>query len=502
MDHDRLIPIPGTHRLTWPGTTRADDISSDADILLTAWLRPRVGGELDVALAHTLAMTAPAARTYQDRGELLRRTTCDPEDVETLRAYCRPFGVEIVETHWRSVVLRGSIPELIKAFGATVAIYEAPDKRRFRHRSESLHAPSAIAQMLRGPFGIHQWPRSRPLGALHGETVPLTGSQIAQRYQFPDADGSGQTVGILQLRGTFQPDDFTKCMHFQGVTATMPVVKRVDNAELTHGIVTEKDVESAIDTQIVGALAPGAQIVIYDAPDDERGVLDAIRTAIFDEEYSPSILSISFGFPEHLWTPVALSVLDELFIAAALLGISVFCAAGDNGAELDYDGKPHVLAPASSPFAQACGGTQLGADSSEVAWDKSGGGFSERSGVPAWQDVAKAAADAYGAAPGRGVPDFSAQVRPGYTVFLEGRLFAMGGTSAVAPAWSALTARLNQRLGHRIGFFAPLLYACTSNKPLRDITQGGNDHYQAAAGWSPCTGLGVPVGEALERALQ
>ncbi len=316
------------------------------------------------------------------------QTTSDPNDVDLLRRYCEKFGIEIVGTHWRSVVLRAPLEKSIGAFGAKAETYETPDKRRFRHRSESLHAPSEIAAILRGPFGIHQWPRSHAIGALHGEKTPLSAKEVAERYQFPDADGSGQTVGILQLRGTFKSDDFTTCMRAQGVAAKLPVVKRVDDAELTHGIETAKDVESAIDTQIIGALAPGAQIVVYAAPDDERGVLDAIRTALFDDERRPSILSISFGFPEQLWTPVALMILDELFTAAALLGVSIFCASGDNGAEMDYDGKPHVLAPASSAFAHACGATEIQADTAagqEVTWQKSGGGFSERFSVPPWQ---------------------------------------------------------------------------------------------------------------------
>ncbi len=276
------------------------------------------------------------------------------------------MGIDVVETHWRSVTLSGPISKLVEVFGATASIYELPDKRRFRHRSRSLHAPSEIAAMLRGPFGIHQWPRSRAIGTLQGHTTPLSSRDVATRYEFPDADGSGQTVGIVQLRGTFKPSDFAQCMAAQGVTAKLPIVKRVDNAELAHVEETEKDVESAIDSQIVGQLAPGARIVVYAAPDDERGVLDAVRAALFDDENRPSILSISFGFPEQLWTPVALTILDDLFTAAALLGVSVFCAAGDNGAELDAAGKPHVLAPASSRFAHACGGTQLIANGNEI----------------------------------------------------------------------------------------------------------------------------------------
>ena len=503
MPQANLAAIPGTHRNAWPGTTPAADLDSDAHVLLTAWLRPQRGGELDVERARTLGATRPGQRTYTDRAELEQQTAADPKDVDLLRRYCEKFGIEIVETHWRSVAMSGPIQESVKAFGATAAIHETPDKRRFRHRSESLHAPPEIAAILRGPFGIHQWPRSHAIGALHGQTTPLSASDVASRYQFPDANGSGQTVAILQLRGTFKTDDFTKCMQAQGVSAKLPIVQRVDNAELTHDIETEKDVESAIDTQIVGALAPGAQIVVYAAPDDERGVLDAIRTALFDDENRPSILSISFGFPEHLWTPIALTILDELFTVAALIGVSVFCAAGDNGAEIDYDGKPHVLAPASSAFAHACGGTEIapGAGAAEIAWDKTGGGFSERFEVPPWQSAATSSAAAYAVKAGRGVPDFAAQVVPGYTVCLEGTVLAAGGTSAIAPMWSAMAARLNERLGHPIGFFAPLLYGGATTC-LRDVTSGGNDRFRANAGWDPCTGLGVPIGDAIERALR
>jgi kumamolisin len=489
----------------WPGTTPAAEIDSDADVLLTAWLRPRRGGELDVERARTLGATTPAQRAYADRAALERETTADPQDVELLRRYCEKFGIDVVETHWRSVVMSGPIRKSIRAFGATAAIHETPDKRRFRHRSESLHAPPEIVAILRGLFGIDEWPRSHAIGAVHGQATPLSARDVVTRYQFPDASGSGQTVGILQLRGTFKPDDFTKCLQAQGVTATVPIVQRVDNAELAHNIETDKDVESAIDTQIVAALAPGAQIVVYSAPDDERGVLDAIRAALFDAERRPSILSISFGFPEYLWTPAALTILDELFTVAALIGVSVFCAAGDNGAELDYDGKPHVLGPASSAFAHACGGTEIlsgAGTSAEIAWAKTGGGFSERFGVPPWQSAVPPAATTYGANPGRGLPDFAAQVVPGYTVCLEGTVLAAGGTSAVAPMWSALAARLGERLGHPLGFFAPLLYGATAGTVLREVTSGGNDRFHSAAGWNPCTGLGVPIGDAIERVLR
>ncbi|MGC9990778.1 MAG: S53 family peptidase [Candidatus Cybelea sp.] len=493
------VPIPNTHRGVWPGTTPAAEVS-DGDVWLTAWLRPQSGGELDVERARALGATLPSGRAYASRADLAAQTTSDPKNVDVLQRYCAKFHIDVVTTHWRSMVLNGPIRKFIEAFGATAAIYETPDKSRFRLRTDSLHAPPEIAAILGGLFGIHEWPRSHAVGTLHGEATPLSAQEVAARYQLPNADGSGETVGVLQLRGAFRPDDFTKCMQDQGVTAKLPILRRIDNAELTHDIETAKDVESAIDTQIVAALAPGTQIVIYAAPDNERGVLDAIRTALFDEVNRPSILSISFGFPEFLWTPAALTILDELFTVAALLGVSVFCASGDNGAEMDYDGNPHVLAPASSPFTHACGGTDI-STGSETAWNKTGGGFSERFAVPPWQGVATPVAGGYQITPGRGLPDFAAQVVPGYTVFFEGTKFAMGGTSTVAPMWAALAARLNQRLGYSIGFFAPLLYGAKADSIFRDVTVGGNDRYRSNPGWNPCAGLGVPIGSAIERAL-
>jgi kumamolisin len=499
MNDGPLVPIVGTHRNVWPGATPAADVE-DADVLLTAWLRPQGGGELDVVCARTLGETLPLQRVYVNRSELKRLTSADPQDVDMLARYCEGFGIDIVERHWRSVVLSGPLRQLIAAFGATASIFELPDKRRFRHRSQALHAPPEIAAILRGPFGIHQWPRSHAIGTLHPHTAPLRANDVVSRYAIPDGDGSGQTIGILQLRGTFNAANFTRGTQIQGVTAKVPLVKRVDNAELAHAFATEKDVESAIDTQVIGALAPGAQIIVYAAPDDERGVLDAIRTALFDEENPVSILSISFGLPERVWTPVALTILEELFTVAALIGVTILCASGDNGAEVDASGRAHVLAPASCSFSQACGGTEVLPDGSEVAWSRSGGGFSAFFEVAPWQSAAAASATAYREKPGRGLPDVAGQAMPGYCAYFEGETFAMGGTSAVAPMWSALVARINQRLGTSIGFFAPLLYR-TAAATLRDITVGGNDRFKSAAGWNPCTGLGVPIGAALEAML-
>ncbi len=489
--------IPGTERRIWPGSRHADSVAAGSDVLLTAWLRPRSGGDLDGDAARAIGSVPPLHRTYADRKALKRQTDADAADVEILRRYCDRAGITVGDSHWRSVTISGPIDRLIDAFGATVAIFEDESRRRFRHRSGALHVPPEILAIVRGIFGLHQWPRSRKLASLERHATPLRAHAVAERYRFPGDDGGGQTVGVLQLNGVFNSADFDRCMTAQKLAPQQPIVKRIDNAVVEHEIETIKDLEAALDVQIIASLAPGARVVVYEAPNDERGFLDAIRTALFDNEYAPSVLSISYGWPEHLWTPVALGILDELFAVAALLGVSVFCASGDNGAELDAGGKAHVLAPASSPFAIACGATAITDAGEERAWEKTGGGFSERFATPSWQDVAGSSASRYGVPAGRGVPDVAAQQSPGYFVVMDGVELAMGGTSAVAPVWAALTARINQQLGTPIGFCAPLLYRRSPGALFRPIIKGSNDRFHAGAPWNPCTGLGVPIGTAI-----
>jgi kumamolisin len=106
------------------------------------------------------------------------------------------------------------------------------------------------------------------------------------------------------------------------------------------------------------------------------------------------------------------------------------------------------------------------------------------------------------------VPDVAGNADPvtGYQIYSGGRAQVVGGTSAVAPLWSALIARLAQATGKRFGLLQPLVYAGVSPGAgvagLRDITSGNNGAYAAGPGWDACTGLGVPDGTALLTRLQ
>jgi kumamolisin len=88
-------------------------------------------------------------------------------------------------------------------------------------------------------------------------------------------------------------------------------------------------------------------------------------------------------------------------------------------------------------------------------------------------------------------------------VRVDGVDTVIGGTSAVAPLWAGLIAKINQQLktsatGASVGFVQPLLYSPQiSTAAFHDVTQGNNGAFQATAGWDACTGWGTPKGKQL-----
>ncbi|HCN23357.1 MAG TPA: peptidase S53, partial [Arthrobacter bacterium] len=132
--------------------------------------------------------------------------------------------------------------------------------------------------------------------------------------------------------------------------------------------------EVLLDIEVVGALAPKADILVYFAPNTDAGFLDAIINASHAAP-TPASISISWGQNEDAWTAQARTAFDQALADASALGVTVTAAAGDNGsADAATDGKDHADFPASSPHALACGGTRLDADPatgtirSETVW--------------------------------------------------------------------------------------------------------------------------------------
>ena len=160
-----------------------------------------------------------------------------------------------------------------------------------------------------------------------------------------------------------------------------------------------------------------------------------------------------------------------------------------------------------------CGGTILQSLGNRIteedAWNDmpnggaTGGGVSVHFHLPTWQLAANVPLGS-NKRPGRGVPDVAGDAAPatGYQIDVDGQSGVVGGTSAVAPLWAGLVARLNQLVGQLVGFLNPLLYSKLPQDLLNDITRGNNGQYSAGPGWDPCTGLGSPNAANILAALQ
>jgi kumamolisin len=338
-------------------------------------------------------------------------------------------------------------------------------------------------------------------------SVSYTPLKLAQVYDMPAADGSGQAVAIIELGGGFDPNDLDR--YFGQLGLAVPSVKAVaiDGAANQPGKDPGADDEVLLDIEVAGAIAPKSQLVVYFAPNTDAGFLDAVSAAAHADP-APTAMSISWGQSEDQWQAQARAAMDEAFADAAAMGVTVTCAAGDNGSS-DRDGtSPHADFPASSPHVLGCGGTSLrlgpgGTIDSETVWNDggrggaTGGGVSDVFALPDWQQNA-GVPNRVGGGSGRGVPDIAAVADPqtGYQILVNGQPMVVGGTSAVAPLWAGLLARIAELSGTRSGLAQPLLYQGVTPRTAppytRDITQGNNGAYQAGPGWDPCTGLGVP----------
>jgi kumamolisin len=319
-------------------------------------------------------------------------------------------------------------------------------------------------------------------------------TQLAQRYNFPPGDGAGQTVGVIELGGGYRVADLTAYLAALNLPpADVTAVGVLGGANAPTGDPNGPDGEVMLDLCVLAAVAPKARFRVYFAPNSDGGFLEACRQACRECD----VVSISWGGPEDQWDPSSLRAFDAVFASAALLGVTVTAASGDSGSGDGEASGDHVDFPASSPHVLACGGTRINGDNTETVWGPpaagngaTGGGFSATFSLPAWQF---AAAGRQG--PGRGIPDVAADADPatGYTVRVDGTSAIIGGTSAVAPLWAGLAALINQNLGKRVCLAAGTLYGLTAGT-LRDVTSGSNGSFTAAAGWDPCTGLGVPDG--------
>ncbi len=515
MAKKSFTPLDGSERMPVPDARHIDEVDDAQQIDVTLVLRRRE------ELPKSLVEGSDTVSTE----EFAERYGANPDDIDLVCRTAEDHGLTVLKTDpaARKVEIAGTLGQLRTVVDpGRLTWVQSTDpvtgkSTEHRHRDGTLQILPEWNGIVTGVFGFDDRPQARPhlhrRDAAEGDGISYSPVQLGELYDFPpQTDGTGRTIAIVELGGGFEQENLKD--YFTGLG--LPTRPSVTAVSVGHGQNAPDgpqgdDGEVQLDIEVAGALAPGAQQIVYFGGKDDRGFIDTVSAAVHANP-PPTAVSISWGKPEEAWTPQGRREMDEVFMDAAALGVTVCAAAGDHGASDGVrDGRPHPDFPATSPHVLACGGTRLEADArtrtidSETVWNNrdgwaSGGGYSTAFARPSWQ---ASAGSPDGVTRRRGIPDVAgdADRGTGYEVVIDGQEAVIGGTSAVAPLWAALAARLSESKNRRLGLMQPQLYAgITPGETVvgfRDITDGDIGTYQAATGWDACTGLGVPVGTEL-----
>lgn len=509
--------VAGSDRRLVPGSRRTGVVSDDAFVEVTVIVRPRA----PLPTQRETGRTPLGERHYLTRREFSAAYGAHPQDLAEIGAFAASHGLTVrqVSVARRTVVVSGSAGRMSEAFRTRLVRYRSP-RGEYRGRTGAVRVPRRLVGIVEGVLGLDDRPQAHskchviPSDRMEeAERRSFTPERIAELYDFPERlNGHGQRIAVIELGGGFRRVELRRYFASRGMGMPKVTAVSVDGGRNRPGIDHKADSEVLGDIEVIGAVAPGAELLVYFAPMTDRGFIDAITTAVFDPR-EPSVISISWGDAEINWTDQARAAMDDAFRAAAALGITVCAATGDAGWTDGVKGRyAHVDYPASSPYVLACGGTRLEAHDGAIAetvWNNhngnaTGGGVSALYELPTWQRGAQVPRSVVRGGRGRGVPDVSGNADPetGYLIGRGETNFGWGGTSAVAPLWAGLIALLNQGLGTRVGHLNPLLYDAVEPPVFNDVAKGGNGAYRARrARWDACTGHGSPRGSALLAAL-
>ncbi len=397
-----------------------------------------------------------------------------------------------------------SVPRPASIAGAIVELYDTATIAELKALAASAPGRGIIIRGLGWvPESVLAWAQawSAAKATISGAvvTTPGFGNPLVRQGDAPSIApaGSGQKVGVLGF-SSLRMSDVTDWLALVGLPAAL--VGQVSEVKVAGGApLTAEQPEVLLGIETVLSIAPGAQVIVYDAPQAGPG---AGFQALFNRMISDhvTVISNSFSYCEDQATFADVHSIDKVLATAAASGISVFNATGDRGSTCE-DGSPDTVAvPADSPNATAVGGSSPtfgpGFDYGSEKWldgssqtppgPQGGFGVSRFFSRPAYQDGFDASAM-------RSVPDVVASGDPrhgpglceadagGCPTFL-----LYGGTSLSTPQWAAFAAILNQIARHSLGLLNPSLYPIAGSKAFHTAASMGSD--------AAHVGLGSPNG--------
>ena len=443
--------------------------------------------------------------------------------------------------HWTPgevlLTVAGTASTVERFLGVSIHRFTGPDGMAFYSALTVPAIPASLEGVVVAITGLDSYRRDLTSAIPAADADGVTPSDMTTFYDITPLrkaglDGTGETVVFIEwgvpptsvlnaYARKFTPNaPFSVQVHDDAADWGPPLASGDKQYSAVAG-------EAALDLEIVHGIAPGAREVVY-AFSNSAAIPDVVKAIA---AASPSAI-LSSSISEHDCEQEQGAAADgaaenEVDVAAAAQGMSIFWASGDRGAYMCLSDFPKpdanatteisVMPDASSAGVTAVGGTtaffaQNGGYFQESAWGEpveqwgSGGGVSTEVQRPTWQ-VAPGIPTSM---TGRGIPDVAANadIISGWDIVAQGQKAGqaqegpVGGTSAAAPFWAAVTALVDEDLSQKslppVGFANPALYlfaqapAGLPAPAFHDITLGSNLHDPAGPGWDMATGLGTP----------
>ncbi|MBV9875812.1 MAG: S8/S53 family peptidase [Verrucomicrobia bacterium] len=330
--------------------------------------------------------------------EFVRKFAPDSAQIVAITQYLNSFGIQATEVYANNLLIRttGSVDAFNKAFAFSIHDFSKTGERFHRPLQEATIPASLKDAVLAvvGPsdeahFISHKLSRNDfaglPLGKPNLLVPPKGATGVPGQYNVFDfakfydinplydagINGSGRTIGIATL-AAFHPSDAYSYWNLVGLQVDqhrIQVVKVDGGGKLSAKAGSD---ETSLDVEQSGGVAPGANIIVYDAPNSNAGFIDLFYKAASDNLVDS--LSTSWGESEVYYFKAVggvnhiglLRAFHSVFLELAAQGISTFASAGDSGA---YDANVKyndpfnnflsVDYPASDPAIAAAGGTTL-----------------------------------------------------------------------------------------------------------------------------------------------
>jgi len=550
----RSVPVGQPPRLPL-GSARRGALAASTPLHLQVLLSPRDPAAIAALVSQISTPGSPNFRHYLRAGEFSARFGATPQTVAAVDAALRDAGLVpgLVSADRLSIPVTASAATTQRAFAISLQRFQAPDGRTVYANTSAPKVRASVAAAVTGVVGLNNVairrpglsPGGPPRPSGPGQALPHVNSsgtgpqpcpggsprgpytidQLASAYAFTGLysagdHGAGVTVGVYELEDNLDSDigAYKSCFS----PSAQITYKQVDG--FTHTNTNPGQGEAALDIENVIGLAPASKVIVYQGPNNNSGgPLDTYRQMINDDNVQ--VISTSWGVCEAQISLSERQQENTLFAQAAAQGQTIVAASGDTGSEDCVDpttvdpttgntvNQLAVDDPASQPNVTGVGGTRLPTASSpsgQTVWNDratgaGGGGLSTtwttpayQSGVPSVQSSGR-----------RGVPDVSADADPntGYVVYHSGTWKAVGGTSAAAPLWAALTALADASPGcaaKPLGLLNPALYRVAAGAgaatAFTDVLAGTNDfttthpgNYLATAGYDLASGLGTPI---------